>query len=157
RLHRRFRRRAVRRRRRLAEGPHRRFGRRARPRGEGRRLQVGAGLGQRQHRRLMRAWAVAFAALAAACNGAGAQGGPEGDWAPLWTLSGLAEPESVAASPDGRTLYVANVGGEGDVRDGNGFISRVSPSGKLIQREWVRGLDAPKGAVVSGGKLYVSD
>ncbi len=76
---------------------------------------------------------------------------------PVWQLSGLAEPESVAAGPDGRTLYVANVGGEGEVKDGNGFISRVSTGGKLLERQWVTGLDAPKGAVVAGGKLYVSD
>ena len=76
---------------------------------------------------------------------------------PVWQLSGLAEPESVAAGPDGRTLYVANVGGEGEVKDGNGFISRVSSGGKLLERQWVTGLDAPKGAVITGGKLYVSD
>lgn len=76
---------------------------------------------------------------------------------PVWTLTGLADPESVAVSADGRTLYVANVNGEADVHDGNGFISRVSPDGKMLQREWVTGLDAPKGAVVAGDRLYVSD
>jgi DNA-binding beta-propeller fold protein YncE len=77
--------------------------------------------------------------------------------APVWTVAGLAQPESVALGPDGRTLYVANVGGEGDAKDGDGFISRVSADGKMIQREWVTGLDAPKGAVVAGNRLYVSD
>ena len=38
-------------------------------------------------------------------------------WAPVWVLDGLAEPESVALAADGRTLYVSNVGGEGDVKD----------------------------------------
>ena len=75
----------------------------------------------------------------------------------MWTLTGLAEPESVAIGTDGRTLYVANVGGEGEVKDGNGFISRVSTGGKMLDRQWVTGLDAPKGAIVAGGKLYVSD
>lgn len=76
---------------------------------------------------------------------------------PVWRLTGLADPESVALAADGRTLYVANVAGEGEVKDGNGFISRVSIGGKMLQRTWVTGLDAPKGAIVSGGKLYVSD
>ncbi|TAL30119.1 PQQ-binding-like beta-propeller repeat protein [Phenylobacterium sp.] len=76
---------------------------------------------------------------------------------PVWRLSGLADPESVALGADGRTLYVANVAGEGDVKDGNGFISRVSTRGKMLEREWVRGLDAPKGAIVKGDRLFVSD
>lgn len=76
---------------------------------------------------------------------------------PLWRVNGLAEPESVALGPDGRTLFVANVGGEGDVKDGNGFISRLSTGGKMLDRQWITGLDAPKGAAVAGGRLYVSD
>lgn len=74
-----------------------------------------------------------------------------------WTLGGLADPESAAISPDGKTLYVANVAGEVDVVDGHGFISRVSRDGKMLQREWVTDLNAPKGAIVAGGRLYVSD
>lgn len=76
---------------------------------------------------------------------------------PVWTIAGLAQPESVALGADGRTLYVANVGGEGEVHDGNGYISRATTDGKLIQKRWVTGLDAPKGAAVAAGRLYVSD
>jgi sugar lactone lactonase YvrE len=75
----------------------------------------------------------------------------------LWRASGLANPESVALSQDGSTLYVSNVNGEGDVHDGNGFISLVSSSGQVINREWVTGLDAPKGIARSGSLLYVAD
>ncbi len=77
--------------------------------------------------------------------------------APVWKLEGLAQPESVALAADGRTLYVANVGGEGDVKDGDGHISRISTSGRMLEARWVTGLNAPKGAVVSGDLLYVSD
>ncbi len=76
---------------------------------------------------------------------------------PLWTLEGLESPESVALSADGSFFYVANVAGEGDARDGRGFISRVSRDGKLLQKEWAGGLNAPKGAVLADGKLYVTD
>lgn len=76
---------------------------------------------------------------------------------PLWTLAGLESPESVALSADGRFLYVANVGGEGDARDGDGFISRVALDGGMIERRWAVGMDAPKGAALKGGRLYVSD
>lgn len=78
-------------------------------------------------------------------------------WTPVWRAAGLADPESVAPSPDGKLLYVANVNGEADARDGNGFISRLSPDGRIIDRTWVTGLDAPKGAVAAGDRLYVSD
>lgn len=105
---------------------------------------------------IRRGWGLALLLLTCGC------GAPSNDKfqetrLPVWQVKGLAEPESVALGPDGRTLFVANVGGEGDARDGNGFISRVSTSGKLLERQWVTGLDAPKGATVAGGKLYVSD
>lgn len=75
---------------------------------------------------------------------------------PLWTLPGLANPESVVEGPAG-VLYVSNVAGEGDAKDGNGFISRVSTDGRVIEREWVRGLDAPKGLALKDGRLYAAD
>jgi hypothetical protein len=76
---------------------------------------------------------------------------------PLWLLEGLSAPESVVPSANGRELYVSNVVGEGDARDGNGFISRVSRDGELLEREWITGLDGPKGLVLSGGTLYATD
>jgi sugar lactone lactonase YvrE len=81
----------------------------------------------------------------------------EEDRAPVWTIGGLAQPESVALGKDGRTLYIANVGGEGEVHDGNGYISRATTAGRLVEKNWVTGLDAPKGAAVVGDRLYVSD
>lgn len=104
----------------------------------------------------MRRAALALLLLAGACAAPAAEVTQEGRQ-PVWRLDGLADPESVALAADGRTLYVANVAGEGDARDGNGFISRITTSGKMQQRVWVDGLDAPKGAIVADGKLYVSD
>jgi len=75
----------------------------------------------------------------------------------LWRTSGFASPESITPSADGSFFYVSNVNGEGDVRDGNGFISRVSRNGAIITREWARGLNAPKGIAMRDGALYVSD
>jgi len=75
----------------------------------------------------------------------------------LWTLTGLEDPESAAISADGKTFYVANVAGEGDAADGRGFISRVSRDGTMLQKEWVGGMDAPKGGIVAGTRLFVSD
>jgi DNA-binding beta-propeller fold protein YncE len=75
----------------------------------------------------------------------------------VWRLAGLANPESVALSADGAFLYVTNVNGEGEAQDGNGFISRVSLNGDMLQREFATGLDAPKGVMVGGDALYVAD
>lgn len=75
---------------------------------------------------------------------------------PLWTVSGLDAPESVLDAGDG-TYFVSNVNGEGDARDGNGYIARVSADGRLIQQKWLTGLDAPKGMALRGGYLFVSD
>lgn len=103
-----------------------------------------------------RAGVLALLLLACGC-GAPSKDAGQGDRSPVWRVQGLAEPESVALGPDGSTLYVANVGGEGEAKDGNGFISRISTGGRVLQRQWVTGLDAPKGALVVGGRLYVSD
>lgn len=106
----------------------------------------------------MRAPLLVVCLLAAACGSPPpGKAAAQDNRVPVWTLTGLSDPESVALAADGRSLYVANVAGEGDVKDGNGFISRVSMDGKLLEREWVKGLDAPKGAIVKGGRLFVSD
>lgn len=75
----------------------------------------------------------------------------------VWRLDGFANPESVALSEDESFLFVTNVNGEADAQDGNGFISRVSLTGELLEREWAGGLDGPKGIVRVGALLYVAD
>jgi sugar lactone lactonase YvrE len=75
----------------------------------------------------------------------------------VWELEGLQTPESVHHDPGRDVLYVSNINGEPTGRDGNGYISRVSPEGEMLEREWVTGLDAPKGLVSDGATLYVSD
>lgn len=77
--------------------------------------------------------------------------------AELWSTGGFANPESVLPSKRGDFFYVSNVNGEGDARDGNGFISRVSPQGAILEREWAQGLDAPKGLALAKDRLFVSD
>jgi hypothetical protein len=75
----------------------------------------------------------------------------------VWRVGGFANPESVALSSDGTFLYVTNVNGEGEAQDGNGFISRVSLEGEVLQREFATGLNAPKGIMAGGDALYVAD
>ena len=77
--------------------------------------------------------------------------------AEAWSLDGFQAPESALFDSDRNVLYVSNVAGEANAKDGVGFISKVSPEGKMQEAEWVKGLNAPKGLVMSGDKLYVSD
>ena len=65
--------------------------------------------------------------------------------------------ESVLYDQDQDVLYVSNINGAPDGKDGNGFISKVSMDGKITDPYWAKGLDAPKGLGLSNGKLYVAD
>ena len=75
----------------------------------------------------------------------------------VWTLEGLEAPESAYFDGPRATLYVSNINGEATAKDGNGYISRVSLNGQMLEAKWVTGLDAPKGLVSDGSTLYVSD
>lgn len=74
-----------------------------------------------------------------------------------WEMTGLKNPESVVYDPETDLLYISNVNGAPDEKDGNGFISVASLEGELITPEWVTGLNAPKGLAISDGKLYTAD
>lgn len=76
----------------------------------------------------------------------------------LWTTpNGLQTPESVLYDEDSDVIYVSNINGDPAEKDGNGFISILSPSGKIKDLEWVKKLNAPKGMAIYEGKLYVAD
>ena len=74
-----------------------------------------------------------------------------------WTLAGFSHPESVYLDIPQQVLYVSNVNGGPLDKDGNGFISKVSRDGKFIALKWIEGLNAPKGMVMRGHTLYVTD
>jgi len=79
--------------------------------------------------------------------------GPE----PIWKADGFANPESVVYASQQKLLYVSNVNGEPNAKDGNGFISQLGLDGKIIKRQWFKGLNAPKGMAYYHGWLYVAD
>jgi sugar lactone lactonase YvrE len=74
-----------------------------------------------------------------------------------WSLSGFQAPESALFDSERNVLYVSNVAGTPDGKDGVGFISKVSTDGTMQEAEWVTGLEAPKGLVMHEDSLYVSD
>lgn len=76
----------------------------------------------------------------------------------LWkTDTVLRVPESVFYNKKRDVLYASNIGGNPTKKDGTGFISKISTKGEVVKKEWVTGLNAPKGMGVYQGKLYVTD
>lgn len=75
-----------------------------------------------------------------------------------WTTSHeLDVPESVLYDPGRKLLYVSNIGGDPMIKDGNGFISKISLDGKILVKKLISGFDAPKGMVLKGDELIISD
>lgn len=80
------------------------------------------------------------------------------DPAAKWELKGFSHPESVDLDIAHQVFYVSNLNGGPLDKDGNGFISRVSREGKLLDLKWIEGgMNAPKGIVMQGFKMWVSD
>lgn len=76
----------------------------------------------------------------------------------IWqTEQVLKTPESVLYDQARDLLYVANIYGKPTDKDNNGFISRLSTDGKILDLKWVEGMDAPKGMGVFGNHLFVTD
>jgi sugar lactone lactonase YvrE len=75
----------------------------------------------------------------------------------LWKASGFKQPESVVFDRAAGAIYVSNVNGDAMKKDGNGFISKLGPDGKVVTIEWVKGLDSPTGLALANGKLYAAD
>lgn len=74
-----------------------------------------------------------------------------------WTAKGFETPESVLFDREGGRLFVSNVVGPPDAKDGDGYISVIGLDGAMVTPRFAEGMDAPKGMVLTGGRLYVSD
>src|SRR6478735_4201805 len=76
----------------------------------------------------------------------------------LWSSDTILKvPESVLYSKADKLLYISNIDGKPDEKDGKGSISKLGLDGKMIQADWVTGLNAPKGMAISGNSLWVAD
>ncbi|HMA61072.1 MAG TPA: SMP-30/gluconolactonase/LRE family protein [bacterium] len=73
------------------------------------------------------------------------------------TQAVLETPESVNFDPVRDFLFVSNIGVNPSAKDGKGFISIIDKNGNIIEKKWVTGLNAPKGAGIYGNILYVTD
>ena len=67
-------------------------------------------------------------------------------------------PESVLYHPESNTIYVANIGEiNKENKDGDGFISTLTPDGSVQELKWATGLNDPKGMGIYENTLYVTD
>jgi hypothetical protein len=77
--------------------------------------------------------------------------------------AGFMGPESMLHDVAEDVYLVSNINGMPTGVDGNGFISRVSREGEVLELRWIDGasegieLDAPKGMAIAGDTLFVAD
>ena len=76
----------------------------------------------------------------------------------LWATDTILKvPESVLADDKENCLWVSNIDGAANGKDGKGSISKLSKTGTPINLDWVTGLNAPKGMAKYKQELYVAD
>jgi sugar lactone lactonase YvrE len=111
-----------------------------------------------------------LALVASACGGSGDASQDAGDAsagtaASDFTVAGVgfATPESVLHDAQADVYLVSNINGAPVEKDDNGFVSRLSPDGTVLELKWIDGtaqgvtLHAPKGMALQGSTLYVAD
>ena len=75
-----------------------------------------------------------------------------------WTVTdGMAAPESVYVDSDSGFIFASQIGGAPDAKDGNGRIVKLGGDGRVIDANWVTGLNAPKGLRACQGTLWAAD
>ena len=72
-------------------------------------------------------------------------------------VSDLRAPSTVIHDEEQDVYFVSNVDGAAAGKDGRGFIARVTPDGKVAERAFIDGLNAPKGMAIRGTELWVAD
>lgn len=74
----------------------------------------------------------------------------------IWETEPLLKvPESALFTKD--VTYASIIDGQPWEADGKGGIAKVGKDGKIINADWVTGLNAPKGMAIVGDLLYVAD
>ncbi len=84
----------------------------------------------------------------------------QGSITQLWETSDteLLAPESVVHDEKRNVLYVSNINGSPMEKVENGFISKLSLEGEIVELKWfAETLWAPKGMAISGDHLFVAD
>jgi len=78
-------------------------------------------------------------------------------------VDGLSQPEALSFDAAQNVYFISNANGSPGVKDGNGFISRISADGVMDSLHFIQGgrdgvlLDSPMGSRVQGDTLWVLD
>ena len=76
---------------------------------------------------------------------------------------GLSTAEAVVFDPKRSVYFVSNIGGDPGIKDGNGFITRITADGILDSLHFIQGgrngvaLNGPMGSRIQGDTLWVLD
>jgi hypothetical protein len=74
-----------------------------------------------------------------------------------WTVSDMRTPESVYLDEGSGYLFVSQIDGQPNEKDGKGRISKLGLDGSVVTADWFTALNAPKGLRSFGGTLWVAD
>ena len=75
-----------------------------------------------------------------------------------WTITeGIATPESAYLDSASGFLFISQVVGQPNEKDGKGHIVKAAADGKVVSANWVTGLNAPKGLRSYRGTLWTAD
>lgn len=115
------------------------------------------------NRKLVRPLVVATAltAIAGACSSPRKE--PPAQPHKIAEIDNLASPEAISFDAAQNVYFISNVNGTPGVKDGNGFISRVTADGVMDSLHFIQGgrdsvtLDGPMGSRVQGDTLWVVD
>ncbi len=70
----------------------------------------------------------------------------------------LRTPESVIFDQKMGTFYVSCIGAvPPNAKDKDGYIAKVDQQGKIMNLNWIKGFNGPKGMAIKGDTLYVTD
>ena len=74
-----------------------------------------------------------------------------------WTVQDMRTPESAYLDEGSGYLFVSQIDGQPNERDGKGRISKLGLDGTVVTADWFTALNAPKGLRSFGGTLWVAD
>jgi DNA-binding beta-propeller fold protein YncE len=76
-----------------------------------------------------------------------------------WTLEGIETPESVIEVVNKRQNFflVSSIDGDPFTKDGKGGLVKINGRGEMLDKNWVTGLNAPKGMAQFKDKVFVAD
>lgn len=103
----------------------------------------------------------ALAALVIGCSSSKKQ--PASPPHKIAEIDSLSSPEALSFDAAQNVYFISNVNGTPGVKDGNGFISRVTADGVMDSLHFIQGgrdsvtLDSPMGSRVQGDTLWVVD